>query len=632
MTSKFRISSTLIVLAVIAILVAGKAVWLARDDGSPFLTAPVGADWIQADEPYFLGARGRETAETFFQTHFSVAAGAAAPPLTVCAMRDAAVYIDGKLVLPFSKTLSGWKRGRTISLTQLPPGEHTLVVLVVNSNGPALLLAHSSALGLATDSSWKAARNGADWAAALAADASRLPEIALRFGSPGASLRRLAPALAVLFSIAFFIFYADMKNVIRAPSPSQWRWLLIVAWAALAIHNIAKIPPQVGADVESHLEYILYVAAHWRVPFIYEGWEMHQAPLYYFISALFYTVLRIVGFAASATTLLRLIPLACGAAQVEMVYRAGKSAFPESSKTQAWVTVLGGLLPMNLYVSQTVGNDPPFALLSSLVLLWGMKRSEERSPVSSRDLLLAGVLLGLALLTKALAILLVPILALRIFQDAKSRSQAASRFILVFGTAFILSAWFYLRNFLVLGSFYVGTWNAASHMVVWQSPGYWTWSQFLRFGRALSRPIFAATAGYWDAIYSTLWLDGSLSARYDAPPPWRYDFMLVGSWLALIPTAAILTGTARAALAKRAHGALQFCVQSAAVFLGGWFLLFYLAVPAYGSARYLLGSLSCLAVLGGAGVERMTRTRLVGSLVGAWLVCWAVCAYAAYWV
>jgi hypothetical protein len=59
-----------------------------------------------------------------------------------------------------------------------------------------------------------------------------------------------------------------------------------------------------------------------------------------------------------------------------------------------------------------------------------------------------------------------------------------------------------------------------------------------------------------------------------------------------------------------------------------------LHVPIYSTvkATYTLGLLPAYAVLGTAGLEVMMRGPISRALVGAGIACWAVAAYAAYFV
>ena len=141
--------------------------------------------------------------------------------------------------------------------------------------------------------------------------------------------------------------------------------------------------------------------------------------------------------------------------------------------------------------------------------------------------------------------------------------------------------------------------------------------------------------GFWDSLYSTLWLDGFLSgmAIYRVRPPWNDDFMLAGAWLGLIPTALLLLGLG-APLRERLAGsraALLFASGCLAIYLAA-ILDVWVRLPVYSAAKasYTLGLAPCYGLLIAAGAEAFLRGRLARSLTAAMVSCWAVAAFLAY--
>jgi 4-amino-4-deoxy-L-arabinose transferase-like glycosyltransferase len=145
-----------------------------------------------------------------------------------------------------------------------------------------------------------------------------------------------------------------------------------------------------------------------------------------------------------------------------------------------------------------------------------------------------GVALGLALLTKVTAVLLVLPLVLLIYYLSMAKKErqikALSGGFISFSAALIISGWYYLRNWIELGTPFLGGWQSASW---WQDPGYRTTHDFLSFGVSLTHPIYSGIYSFWDSIYSTFWLDGFLSGTLP-PPPWNYNFMLSGALFSLL--------------------------------------------------------------------------------------------------
>jgi hypothetical protein len=183
-----------------------------------------------------------------------------------------------------------------------------------------------------------------------------------------------------------------------------------------------------------------------------------------------------------------------------------------------------------------------------------------------------------------------------------------------------------------MGRFFVGGWDAHREIVWWQDPGYRTLRQCFTFGESLFYPIFSSINGYWDAIYSSLWMDGYVSA-YNRPP-WNYAFMLSGAWISLLPTTAIGIGSL-VAVAGRKDGPLadmmRFSVFSVFLYLAAIFYIF-LTVPIVGSAKatYALGLLPCLSLLGTAGIEVLARRSFPRAIIYGLFACWIVGSYTAY--
>jgi 4-amino-4-deoxy-L-arabinose transferase-like glycosyltransferase len=338
--------------------------------------------------------------------------------------------------------------------------------------------------------------------------------------------------------------------------------------------------------------------------------------------------------------LLRMVPLACGVAQVDLAYRAVRYAFPGRADLQRLGTTLGGLLPMNLYMSQYVGNEPLTGCLTAaaIVVLLRWHRVPEDALVPRSQWLL-GVLLGLAILTKPTAVLVVAP-GLLVLASASGRAGKGCTRLLapgarVFGAIAVVAGWYYVRNWVLLGRPFVGGWDRSRGFGWWQEPGYRVPEHFTSFGEALVRPVYGGVSGLWDAEYATFWADGWLSGvmSYDHRPPWNYALMLPAPWLALVPAAAIGLGVVTALRHPDAATRRSVVLSTGlvALYLGATVSL-YLQVPIYSAAKatQLLGLTPCFAVLGAAGFGILGRARALRPLLYGAMACWAVFAYLAY--
>ena len=621
--------------------------WLVRTDSRVvFLASDTCGDWIVADEPVLLGARHEGFYITYFRT--SVEPGPARDAvLTLRALRIAEVAIDGRSLFATARDVRIWKRQHRVPLhLDASDRPRELVIGVVNENGPPALLACAPAIGVATGHGWQArkARDTA-WTPAIVAE-PRPPDISRRFTRADEALLAIWPALAGVLVAVAGVTIAVGRGV-RVPawarvSPSAVRWLLIGAWVVLGANNLTKIPLYVGFDVPAHVDYIRYLVEHWRVPLATEGWQMFQPPLYHALSALLvWMPARVFLDEETTAQLLRLIPLACGAAQVELAYRAVRHVFPERAELQRLGTLLGGLLPMNLYASQFVGNEPLTGCLTgaAIVLLLGWLRTPD-SALRTRSQWLLGVLLGLALLAKPTAVLVVAPALLVLAHAHVQAGERPSGFVRASTRALVaialVAGWYYVRNWILLGTPFVGGWDVSRGIKWWQEPGFRVAAHFTSFGEVLRYPVFGGVVGLWDAEYATFWLDGWLSSvmDYDYRPPWNYALLLPAPWLALVPTAAMTAGALSAPWqSETTRRALALAAGLVVLYLAATLSL-YLQVPIYAAAKatQLLGLTPCFAVLGAAGYGVIARAPALRPLLYGATACWALCAYFAYFV
>jgi hypothetical protein len=640
----------LVAASILALAIAWGAylVWLVHVDPKVVFLAPDAcAEWLVANDPVDPGIHEAG----FYMNHFRTWVDAGPPRdalLTLRALRIAEVSLDGRLVYRTTGDMSAWKQPHPVPL-HIGAGDdrHELLITVVNENGPPAFLACAPEIGIASGPGWESRlSHDTTWAPALLAE-PRLPRISRRFPRADQALFAIWPALLGVLIVAAAVTVAAERAPVRwrariGLSPSTFRWLLIGAWGVLAANNIYKLPLYVGFDVVPHLDYIKYLVEHWRIPLATEGWQMFQPPLYHALSALLVWMPARPFLNEDATVhLLRVVPLACGVAQVELAYRAVRHVFPHRADLQRLGTLLGGLLPINLYASQYLGNEPLTGCLvaAAIVLLLRWLRAPE-AVLDVRSHWLLGCLLGLALLAKPTAVLVV-VPALLVLARAHALAGQRPVAFLHAGTRVLIAlavvaGWYYARNWVWLGAPFVGGWDPSRGIGWWQDPGYRVAAHFYSFGEALRFPLYGGLGGLWDAEYSSFWLDGWLSAimRYDLRPPWNYALMLPAPWLAVVPAAAMLVGMVSGPWQPEAiRRGLVLATGLIALYLTATLSL-YLQVPIYAAAKatQLLGLTPCFAVLGAAGYELLGRARVVRPALYGATACWALCAYFAYFI
>jgi len=139
----------------------------------------------------------------------------------------------------------------------------------------------------------------------------------------------------------------------------------------------------------------------------------------------------------------------------------------------------------------------------------------------------------------------------------------------------------------------------------------------------------------WDTLYSSLWLDGTVSGLVIRPEVlhWNVHWMLAGAWLGIVPMALLLFSPAacwRREL-RPSRNALLFAFAAVAIYLVAIIDL-YIGLPVLSTAKatYTLGLLPCYALLAAAGAAPLLHNRFLRAMLFSAIACWAVAAYLAY--
>jgi hypothetical protein len=638
--------------ALVLIALGGiRVLQLSSDPDVAFLVSEAGSQWIQLDADFETQGHARRTEVVHLRRRFETDATIEEAWLTLRAMKRAAIVLDGEPLPQPANEPDSWKRPRRVRVPfPLEPGAHELALRISNWGGPAAGLVHSDDLGLRTGPDWEASVDGKSWTPARPVSRAKPAAISRQYPAPSAALRRVLPWLLPVFAVVFaWTFWSNRgadgnrRPRLAAPRPHQVRWALLLSWALLAANNLFAIPGYVGFDAAEHLRYIRFVATNQSLPLATQGWQMFQAPLYYAISAPVHALLADSFGPLTLVKLQRIVPMLCGLVQIEIVYRAARMVFPAKPGLQIVATVAGALLPMRIYMCQVIGNEPLAGCLTSLVILTSLGLLTD--PTRERGgLFIAGLgaVWGLAILSKVTPLILAPPLLIAIAVHSRAIGDSAARFVAraayLFGACCAVAGWFFFRSWIHHGkTLILHTGDSISKFAWSQDPGYRTWSQLTSFGESLRHPIYSGAVGFWDSLYSTLWLDGFLSgmALFRVRPPWNDDFMLAGAWLGLIPTALLLLGLV-APLRERLAGS-----RAALLFAAGCLAIYFAAIldawvrlPVYSAAKasYTLGLAPCYGLLIAAGSEAFLRGRLARSLTAAMVACWAAAAYFAYFV
>jgi hypothetical protein len=645
-SSRSRIFACAAILTALAVVAGRETYRILLDPQVYFLRDMAGAEWIRADEPFLFAARRESQAATVFECRFATVAASQNARLTVRAFRRCTVELDHKPLNIGATDPNAWKEPYELVIADpVAPGTHQLQIAVSNSNAHPCVWASSKELGIRTGSDWVIVGKNGQRVPAISAAQVKLPDEALLYPTvPGAFISR-APWLAAAFmlALAWMLWNSRARRLNARESrlrvtPSRLCWILMVAWVVLAANNIWQVPSQVGPDIFAHYQYVVYIARSWSLPLATDGWEMFQPPLFYSIAAPFYALFSAQLSADDIVKILRFLPLLCGLAQIEIVYRTARAVFPNRNDLQMLATAIGGLMPINIYSSQALGNEPLAGCLTALVILMSVSLLvEPMRNRSDRFFVAMGLIWGLAILSKVTPLLLAPLLIGVIGVHGRKLGCTWRAILthggLVFGTGFLTAGWWFLRNLARLGT-PIGT-SQASGNVWWQDPSYRTVRQLTSFGISLSRPIYGGVWSLWDTLYSTLWLDGTASGLTIAPQefPWNVNWMLAGAWLGIVPMALLLASPA-ACLGRdlrSSRNALLFALAAVGIYLAA-ILDLYIGLPVLSTAKatYMTGLLPCFGLLAAAGAAPLLRFRFLRAVIWSGIASWAVAAYVAY--
>jgi tetratricopeptide (TPR) repeat protein len=667
-----------------AVTLAGSGwLWcLCRCDSSiPFLPEAGSAEWIVYPKPPDARPHDALPFWSVFRRSFILTAAPATAKLSARVFKQGMVRINGRLVDSILLREQDWKRRHTTEVAGfLKAGENEISVTVSNSLGPpALWLSlkwDKQALG--SDPEWQVSLVGAAWQkAVLAAEPS-----AVRPGNPlfGRelvinSLRKTWPTLLLILLVSAIVIggsnrflrltsAASPDGAARAAgdhrvavAPLAVLVVIIISWIALFCNNLPQIAAPFGFDWGGHLDYINYILRKKALPLADDGWQMYQPPLYYVLSAFIIGPFGWSASADSAVLALRAVSALTGIAHVVLVFLCLRLLFPNQPGRQIVGLLLAGFLPANLCLSHHITNENLAALFVTAALYFSL-RLLRAGTSSVRLTVAAGACLGLALLTKFSAVLVLPVivgaLAWNTVQSLKpkvqgpgtaeggeetgNRRQWVGRIGVVLGVCAVVCGWHYARVWHRFGNPLIGNWDPRLPFAWWQDPGCHTGAWYGRFGEVLICPLFSSLTGFADGVYATLWGDGlcSGSARMDFRPQWNYDLMNAGYLLSILGTALLVAG-AIVALVRffRQPVAEWFLILGLVVAFAAGIGLMTLRVASYAQVKafYALPALFPLCALAAAGWDFMVqKSGVFRPLLRVGFLAWAITVYSAFWI
>ncbi len=619
--------------------------WLAWNDPViNFLSRDRRAEWIVFPAAIDTHAHWFASLDATFRREFTLADRPATAHLSVRAMRRAEVKINGTSVhFPPNRN---WKTIGTVEAGgQLHAGANVVEARVFSHDGPSALclVLTTDQLLLRSDESWEASLGGSSWRHGALASAAKTPGPGNSIANSARTfdaLKKIWPFLIVLIAIAFVATL--LGSVTFKKFAGRWLEqvsLLVVAslWLLLFWNNNRLLPFHRGFDSPEHLDYISYIQQHRSLPLPTEGWEMYQPPLYYLIAAASLSLCHLSVDDQMSISVLRWLGAFLGIAQFVLVFLSLRLLFPV--RTAFVGLLLAAFLPMHLYLAHYVTNELLAATLVTATLYFCLCLLKSDTPRMSQ-FASVGLALGAAMLAKATAILLLPIVIASIAGKLACARPPVVIWLrnlgLLLAICVAVCGWYYTRIWLRFGTPLLGNWDVLSGFTWWQDPGYHTAADYLRFGRSIVNPLFSGFVGIADGIYSTLWGDGLCGGVSAARVPWNQPSMIAGYLWALIPTALILIGAVIAIIQfiRKPSSELSLLLGFAAVIVFG-LIFMTLRVPSYAQAKafYGLSALTPFCFFGALGWETLVRGRAhLRFVLGALVLAWAMNSFTTYWI
>ena len=261
---------------------------------------------------------------------------------------------------------------------------------------------------------------------------------------------------------------------------SEFYLLLVeLLFVVIGVLYVASTPLWTPADEERHFAYCQFIAQQHSLPVFRSDFQQNSVymafhpPLYYLLGSLFCsadaplleeqirvhpgpgnTTLvhppeQVASFSGTARSayLLRLVSLLLGALTIWFAFRCVAIVFPNEPAIGIAAVLFVAMNPEFMHVSASISNENLSTTLASgcvFLLLRYLQR-----PYAFGGVLAIGVILGCALLTKTSNLFLVPLaVCLCAYLMIQRRPRAGRDLLLIMFVAAMISAWWYMRNWI----------------------------------------------------------------------------------------------------------------------------------------------------------------------------------------
>jgi 4-amino-4-deoxy-L-arabinose transferase-like glycosyltransferase len=298
--------------------------------------------------------------------------------------------------------------------------------------------------------------------------------------------------------------------------------LVIVAiYCALGFAYAVETPKWQTPDEPAHYNYVVYLAENYRFPVLQMGdypheylaeikaakfppemsidpirYEYHQPPLYYLAAAAIYRIATPLGFEIQFLAL-RLLSVLLGVMLLAVAYSTVREIFPQNPLLALTATAVIASVPMFIAISAAINNDTLSDLILALVLWLCLK--EIKVGLSQRQVLVLGLLIALALLTKTTIYVpaMLSVLVAFVVGGRKGGWHSLLRGLgTVCGLGVLLACWWFVRNAVTYGGLDLFGWQRHGSVVVGQ-PTTAQWVAENGLGNTVQHFLVTSFRSFW---------------------------------------------------------------------------------------------------------------------------------------
>lgn len=273
-------------------------------------------------------------------------------------------------------------------------------------------------------------------------------------GSIGLSIVPSAENLVIfiLRLLQLFIPFFWLAVIVRRSLGSRYRDLnrILVAGFLLRFLYVAATAYNVrNHDVDAHIEYIQFVSQFWTVPPAAHGWEFHQGPLYYFLTAPLLSLSTLLGHSKEiGYQWIQNLSLLLSCMTLTAIAWCGSVLFDREQERRSLLlfTALMAFFPGLIMFASRINNDILFQLiaytfLGSLLVWW--------KNGSRQWLIITSIVIGLGFLTKANAYLFAPVLLICIvFRSGTDTKSKFRQIAIACGIVVLMAGWLMIIRYM----------------------------------------------------------------------------------------------------------------------------------------------------------------------------------------